>query len=98
VEFCNLRRARTFPLFALDGWRDEWMTGWTIGQMDGKDDHPRTTKPATLWPCPKPKAFSIFPTDDGTDEDRGQDGWMERTSTQGRQNQQYYIYRYIACI
>ncbi len=25
VEFCNLRRARALPLFALDGWRDGWM-------------------------------------------------------------------------
>jgi hypothetical protein len=29
------KRARALPrLFALDGWRDEWM----MGRMDGKDD------------------------------------------------------------
>ncbi len=41
VEFCNLRKARDLPLFALDGWKDGWMMGWTTGWMDGKDDHPR---------------------------------------------------------
>jgi hypothetical protein len=35
-------------------------------------------------------------TDDETDEEDGRrDGWMERTTTQGRQNQRYYIYRLV---
>jgi len=55
------------------------MEGWMDDGVPALVPYPAPV-PAALWPCPKPKTFSIFPTDDETDEWKGQPSQADKTT------------------